>query len=81
MATPKPSFTTTDTGLAAFLVVCGLKVSKLDTASSPAVFTFENNSLHDTERLQFEWDNGLTPLKTFYLTYRSFIRQIKEDSQ
>lgn len=69
-------YNTTDTALAAFLAISGIKLVKLNTEQKLAVYTFEDhNNLQD---LVTQWESELSPFRQFYNTYRSFIRQIKE---
>ncbi len=69
-------YTTSDTALAAFLAISGIKLIELKTTTNPAVYTFESNGT--LQELVTQWESELSPHRQFYNTYRSFIRQIKE---
>ena len=71
-------YSTTDTGLAAFLVTSGIQLIDLDTSNPNAEFTFKSNGqLND---LILQWDTGVSPVRRFYLAYKRFVKQIKESN-
>lgn len=73
----KPTkYTTSDTALAAFLAISGVKLVSLNIAVDPAIYTFESNGT--LESLIVQWKSELTPFRQYWNTYRSFIKQIKE---
>lgn len=69
-------YTTSDTALAAFLAISGIKLIELDVSTRPVQYIFKSNGT--LQNLVTQWESELSPFRQFYNTYRSFIRQIKE---
>ena len=76
------TFQTSDTPLAAYLYVSGKKLIKADTSKFPALFTFDKNSDDSFDELVSLWESGLAigNVRTFYLTYKNFVKKIKDNS-
>lgn len=76
-------YTTSDTGLAAFLVVSDIKLCKLITSINPAEFIFEQDGKANIDDLKFQWETGIAKgnVSAFYKAYRGFTRQIREENK
>jgi hypothetical protein len=74
-------FSTTDTALAAFLLISNIKFIKLkaDSPYSPIEILFYKNS-NNIEELEFQWKTGTAQgcIPTWFKAYRSFIHELEE---
>ena len=78
MVSNKP-FHTSDTPLAAYLYISGVTLSNIDNSQNPAVFVFQENGDAVIGELILKWENGVAEgnVKSFYRTYRNFLKKIK----
>lgn len=76
------TFQTSDTPLAAYLYTSGKKLLKADTSKFPTLFTFDKNSDNTFDDLVSLWESGLAigNVRTFYLTYKNFVKKIKDSN-
>ena len=70
-------YKTTDTALAAYLRVEGIKLLGVDTETYPAVFIFE--SAPQIAEYKRQWECGVAEgnLKGFFISYRQCLKMVK----
>lgn len=75
------NFKTSDTPLAAWLIVSGIKLQNVDRAVKPVEFTFSSSDQELLNDLIFQWDGGnaVGNCNSFYKTYRSLVHKLKEN--
>ena len=79
------TFQTSDTPLAVYLAIHGIRLLNLDTSDNPSVFTFLPDKDGNMNDLIAKWDAAFQgkdeatgDCVAFFRTYRSFIRKIKD---
>jgi len=75
----RETFDTSDTPLAAYLAISGIRFIELDASDHPCIFRFATDDNHKLNDLLTAWDIG-TPTgdcRAFARTYRGYIRRIK----
>lgn len=73
-------FRTSDTSLAAWLVVSNVRLVKTDNEIYPTIFYFEEPVNGNLEDIKLQWESGVAfgNCSAFYKTYRYLVRQVKE---
>lgn len=71
-------FKTSDTQIAAYFVISGIKLVKIDISDFPAVFNFENPRDGTIAHLLDLWEDGITPMKAYINTYKRLTREAKK---
>jgi hypothetical protein len=82
MNSDRKLFHTPDTPLAAYLYICGVSLINVDNTQHPSVFVFEENGNITIGELIMKWENGVAEgnVKSFYKTYKNFLKKIKGGS-
>lgn len=73
------NFKTSDTPLAAWLIVSGIKLNSVNNTISPTEFIFTGSDQEKLNDLIFQWDGGnaVGNCNSFYKTYRSLVHKLK----
>lgn len=73
------NFKTSDTPLAAWLIVNGIKLSNINNSDNPTEFIFSSSEQERLNDLIFQWDGGnaVGNCNSFYKTYRSLVHKLK----
>ncbi len=76
-------YTTSDTPLAAWLLINGIKRVSTDFKANPVVFVFDSrgqDAYNKVNDLIFQWDSGIAVgnCNSFYKSYRTLIHEMKE---
>jgi len=74
------NFETSDTPLAVWLIINGIKRLSTNHKISPVTFAFDSSAQEKLNDLIFQWDSSLAVgnCNSFYKTYRTLIHEIKE---
>jgi hypothetical protein len=73
------TFKTSDTPLAAWLIISGIKLQTVNSSINPNEFVFIDADRESLNDLIFQWDGGnaVGNCNSFYKTYRSLVHKIK----
>lgn len=73
------TFRTSDTPLASWLIINGIKLQSANTAINPTVFIFADADSERLNDLVFQWEGGnaVGNCNSFYRTYRSLVHKLK----
>jgi len=73
------TFKTSDTSLAAWLIINGVKLHGFNNSINPAEFTFTGSDQEELNDLIFQWDGGnaVGNCNSFFKTYRSLLHRLK----
>ena len=73
------NFRTSDTPLAAWLIVNGIKLHSVNNSINPTEFAFTGSDQEKLNDLIFQWDGGnaVGNCNSFYKTYRSLVHKLK----
>lgn len=73
-------FKTSDTPIAAYLVISGAEHLNTDISEFPAIFNFRNPKDGSIEKLLANWEDGRTQgdIKAFFKTYRRLVKEAKK---
>jgi hypothetical protein len=73
------TFKTSDTPLATWLIISGIKLQSVNNSINPTEFTFVDIDRDKLNDLIFQWDGGnaVGNCNSFYKTYRSLVHRLK----
>ena len=73
------SFKTSDSALAAYLIVSGIVLEQIEKSEFPVVFNFKNPKDGTISKLMDDWEDNRAQgnIKAYYKTYRRLIREAK----
>lgn len=72
-------FITSDTPLAAWLIINGIQLHGVNNSVMPSEFAFSGSDQEKLDDLIFQWDGGNATgnCTSFYKTYRSLVHKLK----
>lgn len=73
------TFKTSDSALAAYLIVCGVELEETEKGEFPVVFRFKNKKDGAIGKLIDDWEDNRAQgnIKAYYKTYRRLVREAK----